>query len=193
MFVDGFPYSIREEYINVISVISYRTINNVSIGVQDAYNSENESYSLFDGTDIKFPYRIYFVDDESIYEKLTSIEKMVYDCIFTRSCDGYIREKHLLNLLNTEIPEWCMPYILRLSSEYVVEIIALLYDALIHKDNDMVQAFCYNNPKQLKRSYQRMVSYWNEYYRNQYPKFRDYIGRKLFRECFAPRTNFEKI
>ncbi len=193
MFVDGFPYHIKKEYQNVIAVICVKTINNVAVGVQDGYNSENEYYLLSDGTKIKFPYRIYFVDDDSVYEKLTNIEKMIYDCIFTRSCDGHIREKHLINLLNTKIPEWCMPYILKISSEYVVEIIELIYDSLKNKDNTSMQVFCLNNPKLLKRAYQRMVSYWNEYYRSRYRKFNAYVGRKLFRECFAPKINFELL
>lgn len=53
---------------------------------------------MLDGSSVTFPYRVYYIDDENIYNKLTSREeKLIYDCIFSRSCNGYVREKHLKN------------------------------------------------------------------------------------------------
>ena len=193
VFVDGFPHSLRKECENVISVICTQTVDNVSFGVGEGDDSENEVYLLSDGTKIRFPYRIYFKDDEKVYCNLPHNEKMIYNCIFTRNCDGIIREKHLRALLDTDLREWCMPYLLRLSSEYVVEIVELLYCFFKNKDNSLIQSFCAANPKQLKRMYQRMTSYWNVHYRKQYPRFNGYVGRKLFCECYAPRVNFERL
>ncbi len=85
-----------------------------------------------------------------------------------------------------------MPYILRLSSEYVVEITEIIYEAIKGKDNRQIQDFCRNNPILLKRAYTRMTSYWKCYYKYQYPEFEDYVGKKLFDECFFPRGSFGK-
>ena len=122
MFEQGFPLELRSVLHKVLGLISTQTYNNVSIGYSEGHN--NEEYVLLDGSSVTFPYRIYYIDDENIYKKLDNREeKLIYDCIFSRSCDGYVREKHLKNLLIDDMPEWCMPYVLKLSSEYVKEIV----------------------------------------------------------------------
>lgn len=73
---------------------------------------------------VRFPYRVYFIDNKKTYNKLEDKEeKFIYSCIFTRSCDGYVRQKHLKNKLADEFTQWCMLYIWKVSSEYVVEIV----------------------------------------------------------------------
>lgn len=195
MFSNGFPEKdMQNKYKKVVSLICKETYNNNSIGYADAYNSENEFYVLSNGEKICFPYRVYYCDDDLIYSQLTDDdEKLIYNCIFSRSCDGQVREKHLMRMLNSDFPEWCMPYVLRLSSEYVVEIIEQIYLLMKKKDNTAFQMFCIKNPSLLKRAYTRMTSYWNEFYREKYSKFDSYIGTKLFKECFCPNTNFEKL
>ena len=193
MFTEGFPDKLQGAYLHVISIIRKETVNGTSSGIADGYNSDKEIYYLSDGSRIRFPYRVYFEDDDRVYSSLGNPEKAIYDCIFTRHCDGHVREKHLRNLLATELQEWFMPYILRLSSEYVVEIVELLYETIKDRDNTVLQTFCHNNPLLLKRSYIRMTSYWECYYKMIYPKFKLYVGRKLFKECMSPHTNFEKL
>ena len=192
MFENGFPNSLRDEVERVISVMREETYNDVSFRVLEG-NSANEVYGLSDGTQISFPDRIYCLDDDSVYAGLSDSEKLIYDCIYTRHCDGRVREKHIRNILAVNFPEWCFPYIMKLSSEYVVEITSVIYDALKERDNSDLWSFSQSNPKMLQLAYRRMVSYWNEFYRTGCPKFADYVGRKLFKECLAARTNLEKI
>lgn len=85
LFDSGFPQTVRNEYEHVISLIS--KADNDSVKVTHAYNSEKEIYVLYDGTQIKFPYRIYCPDDDHEYYRLTDNEKLIFDCIFTRSSD----------------------------------------------------------------------------------------------------------
>ena len=183
-FDNGFPERLKTEYARVISIIVEGT-DSVTDKITDAYNSDKEIYLLSDGKQIKFPYRIYCQDDEHAYSLFGDNEKLIYDCIFTRSNDGYVREKHIENILGTEIPEWCLPYILRSSADYVLDIVNTIYEHLKHRDNSLFQAFCRNNPKILQTNYRRMSTYWNEYYRSDYPEFSTYIGQKLFLECFS--------
>ncbi len=195
MFSNGFPEkNIQDKYRKVLPLICKETYSNVSRGYIDAYNSENEYYVLSNGEKICFPYRMYYRDDDLIYSQLTdNDEKLIYNCIFSRSCDGNVREKHLKHILNFDFPEWCMPYVLRLSSEYVVEIVEQTYLLMKEKDNTDFQKFCIRNPLLFKRAYTRMVSYWNQFYREEYNRFDKYVGTKLFKECFCPDTNFEKL
>ena len=37
-----------------------------------------------------------------------------------------------------------------------------------------------------------MVSYWNCFHRDKCFRFKNYVGGKLFKECFCPNVNFEK-
>lgn len=192
MFELGFPCELQEMVHTVLDVISLKTYNNISMGYTDEFN--NEEYILLDGSAICFPYRIYFFDDVKAYNKLISKEeKYIYDCIFTRSCDGYVRQKHLNNILIDDMPEWCMPYILKLSSEYVEEIVSDIYNYMELRDNSVFQMFCENNPYMFRYAYSRMTSYWNEYYRGKYYKFHNYVGYKLYKECFGYSRKFDNL
>ena len=184
MFEEGFPVSLSIALHNVLENISKATYNNISIGYTDEPN--NEQLELLDGSMIQFPYRVYYVDDDELYHRFSSQEeRLIYHCIFTRSCDGHIREKHLRAILEADYPEWCMPYILKLSAEYVVEILEIIYASMKSKDNSLFQAFCQNNPYMFRYYHNRMISYWNEFYRGQCYRYHDYVGYKLYKECFG--------
>ena len=186
----GFPQELQKKFYNVPGKISKQTYNNVSCGIGDEY----ETYLLLDSSTGTIPARIYFIDDEKAYDKLEDKEeKLIYDCIFTRSCDGYVRQRHLRNILADDFPEWCMPYILKLSAEYVVEIIDDIYRGLRTRDNTQFRAFCANNPYMFRRSYTRMVSYWNEFYRQECHRFHDYVGYRLYKECFGYSRKYERL
>ena len=196
VFEKGFPDYLSDKVSRAITVIR-KNEKRLASGLEcvDAYNSSSEEYRLSDGSKVTFPYRMYFEDDDDLYSGISDREeKLIFDCIFTRNCNGFVREKHLKNILDCDtIPEWCMPYILRLSSEYVVEIIDTIYHGLKEKDNAAFISFCRNNLPICKRSYTRMVSYWNCFYRRDWLLFRDYVGRKLYHEILLPKTNIEKI
>ena len=187
MFEEGFPERLNDSYMKVISLLPYEA------KIADGYDSENEIYYLSDGSKIRFPYRLYCADDEAVYDKLSELEKRIYDCIFVRHCEGHVREKHIEALLDSELQEWHFPYILRLSSEYVFEIVEMIYEGLKDRDNSLMQEFCHNNPQILKRAYIRMTSYWDCYYKDRFPRFDHYVGYRLFKECFSPDTDFEKL
>jgi hypothetical protein len=195
-FKNGFPDYLSDKVSRVISTIrKSKRYPKRKYECTDGYNSSSEKYRLSDNSAVSFPYRMYLEDDDALYTDITDIdEKLIFDCIFTRNCNGFLREKHLKNIIACDtIPEWCMPYILRLSSEYVVEIVNTIYDGLKEKDNADLTSFCRNNLLICKRAYSRMVSYWDCYYRRDWIKLRDYVGSKLYREFFLPNTNFERI
>jgi len=137
---------------------------------------------------VLIPGRIYFKEPAlSVMRALDVRDRLILSCVYTRHHDGFIREKHLRELIKYDWPQWAFPFVVRLSSEYVLEIIDLLYEHLRDKDNTALRAFCAQNPQEMQLAFARMASYWNEYYRSRYPKFRKYVGRALFRECFGYR------
>lgn len=186
----GFPQELQNKVHNVLEKMCLKTYNNISHGITD----EHETYLLLDGSTVTIPARIYFIDDEKVYDELEDREeKLIYGCIFSRSCDGYVRQRHLKNLLADDVPQWYMPYILKLSSEYVVEILDDIYENMKARDNTLFQAFCENNPYLFRRSYTRMVSYWNEYYRQECYRFHNYVGYRLYKECFGYSRKYGRL
>lgn len=181
MFQSSFPIGFGKELSRVLKIIPLKTISNIGIGC-----SELEISFYQQGREVSFPYRIYFEEPEdSSINQLNHGQKMILHCIYTRSSNGFVRQKHISQLLKMDYEYWCIPFIFKLCDEYVVEILKTIYDALAEKDNSAIIDFCYENEYLSNISYNRMISYWNEYYRTKEPQFRNYIGRTLFHECFG--------
>ena len=188
MFYEAFPKELNNDLQEVLKIIPKETYNNVSIGY-----SENVIDYCLNNVIVKIPYRMYFTDVEFLkIEHLTDIQKEILYCIYTRSCNGYIREKYLKELLKLDFDCWAIPFIVKLSDEYIVEILEVIYDKLKIRNNDDIKRFCLENKNIMNKSYSRMISYWNEFYRSKEPSFHKYIGRKLFRECLGYNRTFER-
>jgi hypothetical protein len=188
VFQHGFPIELCEDVSRVEKIIPTETYNNVFIGV-----SEEKIEYLLNGTTVEFPYRIYFLDvaDETL-NKLTFHQQMVLHCIYSRSCDGFVRQRHLRALLLMEYEDWNIPYIVKVCDEYVVEILEMTYTILSEQNTERFKNFCRENNKLFCKSYARMTSYWNEFYRDKYSPFYKYIGKKLFKECFGYSRALER-
>lgn len=144
-------------------------------------------YKLLNGENIAFPYRIYGVDKMETPSEFTFTQKIIFHALLSRSDNGYVREKHIHKLLDMDYPNWVFPYIVKLSDEYVVEILNLIYAYLKNKDCTEIKSFCKLNAFSFARSYDRMASYWGEYYGG---SFYTYVGRKLFKECYGYQKSF---
>lgn len=188
MFYNAFPNYLREELNIVLEILPKKTFNNVDISTSD----EVIAYTLDDSV-VEIPYRMYLLDiTYAEYEKLSLTQKQILCCIYTRSCDGYIREKYLLKLLDMSFDQWVIPFIVKLCDEYVLEILEIIYSKLKERNNTDIQSFCFKNKALINKSYSRMISYWNEYYREYELNFRKYVGRSLFRECLGYDRTFER-
>ena len=139
---------------------------------------------------IQMPMRGYVpeVASERI-EQLTPTQQMMLYCLYTRHHDGHIREHYLRQLLKTHSQdEWILAYIIELASEYVREIVEIIVPAIEQWNPEVKQRFVEGDPAYIKRIEDRMISYWNAYYRSSgerrseadYPGFR--IIESL-REC----------
>lgn len=179
VFFDAFPVELHTSVQEVIKVIPPQTYGHVILGV-----TEDSTAYLLRGNVIKVPYRMYFADvDKTATAGLTDVQKAILHCIYTRSCDGYIREEHLDALLRHDFDYWAIPFIVKLCDEYVIEILEAIYTRLKDRDNGDIKGFCSENRAAVEKGYARMVSYWNEYYRERV--FDKYVGKRLFTECFG--------
>ncbi len=187
MFDEGFPNSMKGELSQVTGLIPFKTYNNVSCGT-----SEESVQFLRKGSVYTFPYRMYYVDiQDDIVNRLNKFQKMILHCIYSRSCNGYVRQKHIQSLLLMDYADWTIPYIVKPCDEYIVEILEMTYQLLKDQDTSLIKEFCLENAHAFCRSYARMISYWNEFYRDRWFNFHDYIGRRLFKECFGYNRSLE--
>ena len=137
-------------------------------------------------------YASYSDSSDQYIDTLSEQQKMILHCIYSRHCDGFVRKKHLNALLLMDFEDWAIPYIVKVCDEYVVEIVEMTYEILKEKDTTSIRRFCIENMHAFCKSYSRMTSYWNEYYRDEYKNFHQYIGWKLFIECFGYSRAMER-
>lgn len=188
MFQDGFPNYLRDDVATAVGMIPHENYENVTSGV-----SQDTIQYFLDDTMIRFPYRIYYIDSlDEVIDNLSLRQKMILHCIYSRSCDGFVRQKHISSLLQMDYEDWAIPYIVKICDEYVVEIIEMTYDTLKEQDTERIKRFCLENIVLFCKSYNRMISYWNEYYRYRNNDFKKYIGRKLFMDCFGYSKSMER-
>ena len=158
-----------------------------SISVSERFhNDDSTEWLLSSGEVITMPYRIVF-EDEFVVDlgALTPTQKTIYHCIMSRDSDGYVREKNIKELIKTDLPEWAIPYVIKICDEYVVEILQTVYDSLSRRDCSKYKEICALNFEYIKRAHTRMISYWNEFYRWDCYRYENYIGKKLYRDCFG--------
>lgn len=128
--------------------------------------------------EVVIPYRVHIPESLLINHSLPPIETLIAACIYTRHYDGYVRQRHLRNLM-TARDEWVVPFVLQLAGEYVVEILQLLDTHIETLSWDRYRRFASRNPPFVERTKARIVSYWNCYYRSEYPNFKDYPGYRI--------------
>lgn len=179
---NAFPKEFYEDVKTVCGALGLKSYNEHN---KTLCSDEKTEWKLLMGEEIQIPYRVYISDKLSFGEKLTARQELIYHCIFSRSYDGYVRQKHIEALLDSDTPEWAMPYIIKICDEYVKEILEVVYRKLQGKSCEVYKALCAVNFDYFKLGHSRMISYWNEYYRYDCYRYKDYIGKKLYRECFG--------
>ena len=173
MVEKSFPTRLQKEALEVEQVLGN--------AICDTNVSE---WILSNGERVEIPYRLDIAanaNDRS--EKLNDIQIGILSCVLTRCYSGFVRQKHIEYLLNKDLQEWMLPFIIKLSDEYIESIVRVIYGKLRECDDMMIKQFCFNNAKNVITGYARMTSYWNAYYRNVCPDIAEYVGYKLYREC----------
>lgn len=135
------------------------------------------------------PERIYYNELSSTQlNSFTVQQQVILACLFTRHHNGFVREENLrkiIHLSNHYI--WIIPYLIRLTGEYVIEILQVIKSNLDKVNKVKIKEFIVDNPKFFNTIESRVLSYWDCYYRNLYPNKEDYIGYEIiqyFRSLF---------
>ncbi|MDZ4837568.1 MAG: hypothetical protein SGJ27_27595 [Candidatus Melainabacteria bacterium] len=125
---------------------------------------------------LHIPHRIYRQDAFTHPANLLpEAQRAVVACISTRHYDGYVRDREVLKLLTVNEP-WVVPFVVQLTGEYVVEIIQNMYANIGLVPVDCYIQFAAENPGFIDLTKKRAISYWDCYYRREYPQFGDYPG-----------------
>ncbi|RQV72514.1 hypothetical protein [Burkholderia anthina] len=131
------------------------------------------------GESLNIPYRIHHVSDDTLFPRLNEVQVTIYACVLTRHLDGHVRQRHIARLVTSREP-WIAPFVVHLCGEYVIEILAEIEANMPSMDQCVYGAFFRENPVFLKRTHDRMISYWDCYYRWLYKRKLDYVGFRVF-------------
>lgn len=133
------------------------------------------------GAGLSIPYRVYLSEpDSECISTLTSHQQLILRAILSRSNDGYIREKCVKELVQSDEP-WIPPFVLQLLGEYVLPIIRVVEDHPAVLKRPEYRRFIEENPAFFQLLKQRIISYWNCYYRQTFPQLRDYPAFRMAR------------
>jgi hypothetical protein len=160
--VKMFPAALRQDALKLASALP-----NVALA--------SDTFSVEIGSEIvQIPYRVYH-DPAFIHSShLTPTQNELLACVLTRHHSGFVREEHLARILDSK-HEWVPPFVVQLVGEYVFEITRSIRDNLGRLDSELYREFLTRNPAFYQRTKERVMSYWNCYYRGQpeaeYPGF----------------------
>ncbi|MCW4454268.1 hypothetical protein OK348_05620 [Flavobacterium sp. MXW15] len=118
------------------------------------------------------PYRVYYArGDLMAAASRGGNPGLIATCLGTRHHDGFLREECVRKLLRAEEP-WIAPYVIQLLGEYVLETGQAIERALPARDLRMHVGYARSNRPHLETLERRAVSYWNAYYRQDFPACR---------------------
>ncbi|MER2106919.1 MAG: hypothetical protein ABS949_08255 [Solibacillus sp.] len=163
----AFPCILKEDVQLVLAMLQVR-------------NKEQACFHVtIQGEVCLIPERVYFIElPEVQYELLTPRQQLLTSCLFTRHHDGFVRQRHVTRILQTE-EAWVLPYVIRLLGEYVVEILYVIKKHLHQIDRAILLQFIKENQAFYSLQKARVASYWNGYYRGDFPKKTDYVGFQM--------------
>lgn len=137
---------------------------------------------LVEGREVLIPYRVHdLAASETTVSHAPERARLERLCHDSRHVDGHVRER-CARLLMSEHDPLAAPYILQLASEYVIEILNVIYTGFESCNRESLRRFLADNPAFHAKARQRMISYWDCYHRRWFPRSTDYVGYKLFAE-----------
>ena len=121
---------------------------------------------------------------------LPEANRAIVACLYTRHHDGFVREREVLKILPVNEP-WVPPFVVQLAGEYVVQIIEQMYANVDLMPLDCYARFAADNPGFIDLTKARAISYWDCYYRRDFPQFGHYPGFQFLNALglWEPRTS----
>ncbi len=145
--------------------------------------AEHESQGSFSvrvhGEKVTIPYRVYsYFEKFSGTDEVSLLLEKALNAFYTRHHDGFVREKALKSIIRHD-DYWLIPYKIRLIGEYIEKFAEIISDTLDEDKKIAYARFLAENPEFLEITNQRIASYWNEYYRNEFPTLAEYPPKLL--------------
>jgi hypothetical protein len=159
---------------------------------------------VVEGYSVSIPARLYdgrhnvVIYDSSPFDEMAGLlagrglvprQETMFFCLLTRHHNGFVREAALCRIAAVN-EAFVVPFIAMLASEYVYEILLQIKLRMGEFDPVSFGTFFRANPVAFARMRQRMVSYWDCYYRRQdytspdgelYHRWQDrYVGFDIF-------------
>jgi hypothetical protein len=172
--MSAFPAALK-----IDALAALRAIPNASV-------EQRLSFSVqVDHERLEIPYRIYSSEPSSAsLVSLSPRQLVMFRCLYSRHHDGFARERNLAYVIDRSDP-WVVPFVVALVGEYILEILLAIERGLRELDTAgsaqraSFGRFVAENPVFFELTSQRVTSYWNEYYRFQFPRQTDYPGSAL--------------
>jgi hypothetical protein len=165
---DAFPSSLKAE----ASIVAMRLTSGATCSA-----SPNGFVVVVAGETIAVPERLYF-EEVTLRSNYSATGLAILDCLQTRHHNGFVRERALRQVLARNTP-WSIPFVVRLISEYVIEILDLIDTRWAEIDGPVLGEFLVANPGFHSLVRRRVISYWDCYYRGAYPRWDNYLGFRL--------------
>jgi hypothetical protein len=165
-FLDAFPAALRDDAFLAVSALP-----------EDPYPRMTSTFTVRVADElVALPQRIYHDPARIHFAQLNSLQRELANCLLTRHNDGFVRQHYLSQVIRSR-HIWVPPFVLQLVGEYVVEILQVIHHNLSSLDKPIYEQFLAANPDFLALTEQRVISYWNCYYRCF--KRDEYVGFQL--------------
>jgi len=161
----AFPSAIAADVDAALAVVpnSRRTPSNDDIGPV-----------LVAGEALHIPRRFYSPEPPAeALDSLGASARTVLACLYTRHNDGHVRERHLRYVISSTA-HWVPPFVVQLLGEYVLEVHRVIVSNVNHLDQPSYVRFVAENPTFMQLTRQRVVSYWDCYFRSAAPKLQSH-------------------
>lgn len=136
------------------------------------------------------PSRLYFESGKTLGDHSNAEEFLMFQCLASRSNEGFQRQRANRELLK-DIQTWSSPYIIALIGEYVLEIILDTSEAMTAENIQKLLPFVMENRPYWNLTKQRVMSYWNEYYRWKHTRS-EYVGIQLVQQIDDALGKYKK-
>jgi hypothetical protein len=171
--LNAFPDHLREDVVVVADFLA--PVSHIYL------DSDWDQKIVLNSNTIFIPQRISIEDTRDFHWSDT--QETILNCIYLLHHDGYIRQERLERLLSRDTHEYfIMPYIFKLLGEYIIEILDILDQYLDDRMVWLYLKFIAENPFYARQTKDRMISYWDVYYRwsGYHYRLEEYVGWKIF-------------
>jgi hypothetical protein len=162
--IRAFPSALAQTACSVVPALTEGQLHSPSDGFRVRLREEI----------LEIPYRVYLQPERVRNSMKGSVPAGVIGaCLGTRHHDGHLREECLATVLCVEEP-WVVPFVVQLVGEYVLPIVERIERTIPRVRETLYAQYVSENRALFETLGRRVVSYWDAYYRTEYPKLSDY-------------------